>query len=103
MIFGGKEWVEGPFCGYMGYTRPCGGQRFDHIVFFGENVDIHHIFPKKWCEEMSIKPKINDFIINKTPLAYRTKQAANRGGADDEDAETGDELAEARLTMAAAA
>ena len=33
----------------------------------------------------------------------QTGQAANRGGADDEDAETGDELAEARLTMAAAA
>ena len=22
------------------------GQKFDHTVFFGENVDIHHIFPK---------------------------------------------------------
>lgn len=24
------------------------GQKFDHIVFFGENVDIHHIFPQDW-------------------------------------------------------
>ena len=25
------------------------GQKFDHTVFFGENVDIHHIFPQDWC------------------------------------------------------
>jgi len=50
------------------------GQRFDHIVFFGENVDIHHIFPKKWCEEHGIKPAVYDSIINKTPLAYRTNR-----------------------------
>lgn len=50
------------------------GQRFDHIVFFGENVDIHHIFPKKWCDDRKIKPAIYDSIINKTPLAYRTNR-----------------------------
>lgn len=27
------------------------GQKFDHTVFFGENVDIHHIFPKDWCKK----------------------------------------------------
>ena len=50
------------------------GQKFDHIMFFGENVDIHHIFPRKWCEERKIKPAIYDSIINKTPLAYRTNR-----------------------------
>ena len=50
------------------------GQRFDQIVFFGENVDIHHIFPKKWCEDNKIKPAIYDSIINKTPLSYRTNR-----------------------------
>lgn len=50
------------------------GQKFDHIVFFGENVDIHHIFPKKWCEDRKIKPDVFDSIINKTPLAYRTNR-----------------------------
>jgi hypothetical protein len=39
------------------------GQKFDHIVFFGENVDIHHIFPKKWCEEHGIKPAVYDSTI----------------------------------------
>jgi hypothetical protein len=50
------------------------GQRFDQSVFFGENTDIHHIFPKAWCEDRKIKPAIYDSIINKTPLAYRTNR-----------------------------
>jgi hypothetical protein len=50
------------------------GQKFDHIVFFGENVDIHHIFPRKWCEDHGIKPDVYDSIINKTPLSYRTNR-----------------------------
>ncbi len=50
------------------------GQKFDHTVFFGENVDIHHIFPRAWCDSRKIKPEIYDSIINKTPLAYRTNR-----------------------------
>jgi hypothetical protein len=50
------------------------GQKFDHIVFFGENVDIHHLFPKKWCEDQKFKPETYDSIINKTPLSYRTNR-----------------------------
>jgi hypothetical protein len=50
------------------------GQKFDHTVFFGENVDIHHIFPQKWCKEQEIKPAVFDSIINKTPLSYRTNR-----------------------------
>jgi hypothetical protein len=50
------------------------GQRFDHTVFFGENVDIHHIFPQEWCKRRGIKPAVYDSIINKTPLSYRTNR-----------------------------
>lgn len=50
------------------------GQHFDHIVFFGENVDIHHIFPQDWCKKQKIKPAVYDSIINKTPLSYRTNR-----------------------------
>ncbi len=50
------------------------GQRFDHTVFFGENVDIHHIFPKDWCKKKDIKSDVYDSIINKTPLSYRTNR-----------------------------
>lgn len=50
------------------------GQRFDHTVFFGENVDIHHIFPQDWCKKQGIPAEIYDSIINKTPLSYRTNR-----------------------------
>ena len=50
------------------------GQKFDHTVFFGENVDIHHIFPQDWCKKQGITPTVYDSIINKTPLSYRTNR-----------------------------
>ncbi|MDB5601366.1 MAG: hypothetical protein JWN71_3410 [Xanthobacteraceae bacterium] len=50
------------------------GQKFGHTVFFGENVDIHHIFPQDWCKTNGIKPEVYDSIINKTPLSYRTNR-----------------------------
>ncbi len=50
------------------------GQEFDHTVFFGEYVDIHHIFPQDWCKKRGIKPAVYDSIINKTPLSYRTNR-----------------------------
>lgn len=50
------------------------GQKFDHTVFFGENVDIHHIFPQAWCKHQGIKPAVYDSIINKTPLSFRTNR-----------------------------
>lgn len=50
------------------------GQKFDHTVFFGENVDIHHIFPQDWCRQQGVKPAIYDSIINKTPLSFRTNR-----------------------------
>ena len=46
----------------------------DHAIFFGENVDIHHVFPQNWCKGQGIKPAVYDSIINKTPLAYRTNR-----------------------------
>ncbi len=50
------------------------GQKFDHTVFFGESVDIHHIFPQDWCKKNGIKPSVYDSIINKTPLSFRTNR-----------------------------
>jgi hypothetical protein len=50
------------------------GQKFDHTVFFGENVDIHHIFPQDWCKRHGIKPNVFASIINKAPLSFRTNR-----------------------------
>ena len=50
------------------------GQAFDQIVFFDEAVDIHHIFPKAWCESQKLPAEIYDSVVNKTPLGYRTNR-----------------------------
>jgi len=50
------------------------GQQFSHTVFFDEAVDIHHIFPKKWCIENGKDPRGFDSIVNKTPLSARTNR-----------------------------
>ena len=50
------------------------GQPFSHTIFFDENVDIHHIFPKDWCKKNEIPRNVYDSIINKTPLTARTNR-----------------------------
>ena len=55
------------------------GQPYDTTIFFDEDVDIHHIFPKKWCEDAGLDVKQYDNVINKTPLGYRTNRTI--GGA----------------------
>ena len=55
------------------------GQAFTHTVFFDEYVDIHHIFPQKWCIDAKIPVATYDTIINKTPLGYKTNRIV--GGA----------------------
>lgn len=42
-------------------------------------MDIHHIFPRVWCQAQGIRPERFDSIINKTPLAARTNRII--GGA----------------------
>ncbi len=41
-----------------------------------KGIDIHHIFPRKWCEEQhpKIPPKIFNSIINKTAISYRANR-----------------------------
>ncbi len=50
------------------------GQQFDHSVFFDESVDIHHVFPQRWCEDQGIPRSRYDSIVNKTPLSARTNR-----------------------------
>lgn len=37
-------------------------------------LDIHHIFPKAWCETKGIVPKRYDSILNKTPISYKANR-----------------------------
>lgn len=50
------------------------GQKFDVTVFFDEAVDIHHIFPRAWCQSQGLPEKRFDTVVNKTPLSYRTNR-----------------------------
>lgn len=38
------------------------------------SLDIHHIFPEKWCKDRPIPPKVFNSIINKTAISYRANR-----------------------------
>lgn len=42
--------------------------------YFDDAIDVHHIFPQKWCDDNLIKPDVYNSIINKTPLSPRTNR-----------------------------
>jgi hypothetical protein len=50
------------------------GYTIDEQIYFDESIDIHHIFPKKWCRGQSIKPRVFNSILNKTPLSAKTNR-----------------------------
>jgi hypothetical protein len=50
------------------------GSPMDFIVFLDENTDIHHIFPRAYCERKKIDKIKWNSIINKTPLFARTNR-----------------------------
>lgn len=37
-------------------------------------IDIHHIFPRDWCESQNIQPRVFNSIINKTPISYKANR-----------------------------
>jgi len=44
-------------------------------TYFEDEIDIHHIFPRAWCEEQQeIEPDDYNSIINKTPLSSYTNK-----------------------------
>lgn len=57
---GAKDWITD---GAMSVT-----------TYFDEQIDIHHIFPRAWCEKQSIPPQRFNSIINKTPITARTNR-----------------------------
>lgn len=74
------------------------GQTFNQSTYFEESVDIHHIFPRAWCDKAKIGRERYDSVINKTPLGYKTNRMIGgeapslylarlpkQGGASEED------------------
>ncbi len=48
------------------------GSKIDNMTYFDESIDIHHIFPRHWCEKNHIPRTDYDTIVNKTPLSKGT-------------------------------
>ena len=41
--------------------------------FFDYRVDIHHIFPKAWCNNNDVDAAHRESIVNKTAISFSTK------------------------------
>ncbi|WP_050615533.1 GmrSD restriction endonuclease domain-containing protein [Bacillus testis] len=50
------------------------GRSMDFTVFLDENTDIHHVFPRAYCESQKIDKTKWNSIVNKTPLFARTNR-----------------------------
>ena len=53
------------------------GQSLTLSDWHDENIDIHHIFPKRWCQKTanpSIPSRLFDSVINKTPIDAKTNR-----------------------------
>ncbi|MFC7964065.1 GmrSD restriction endonuclease domain-containing protein [Streptomyces cinereoruber] len=50
------------------------GEKAEVTGYFDESIDIHHIFPKAWCQEAGKDPGLYNSIVNKTPLTARTNR-----------------------------
>lgn len=51
------------------------GRDMDFSVYKSEGVDIHHIFPKDYCEGEKLPKQKWNSIVNKTPISYSTNRA----------------------------
>ena len=56
-------------------------------TYFNNAIDIHHIFPRKWCETNKLSRDIWNSVVNKAPLAAGTNRFI--GGDSAADAQQG--------------
>lgn len=50
------------------------GKKADLMTAHDDQIDIHHVFPQKWCKAQGIPPSAYNSVLNKTPLSRRTNQ-----------------------------
>lgn len=48
------------------------GREMDFTVYKSENIDIHHIFPRSYCEKNNLSKEKWNSVVNKTPISYST-------------------------------
>lgn len=50
------------------------GEQINVTQYFDQAIDIHHIFPRAWCEKQGIPPAVYNTILDKTPLTAQTNR-----------------------------
>ena len=63
MKYGAKDWIS--------------GKDLDIATYDNEHIDIHHIFPVHWCQNVAqprVSNRLYDSVINKTPLSAATNR-----------------------------
>ena len=50
------------------------GREMDFTVYKSDYVDIHHFFPKAYCEKNNLPSKKWNSVVNKTPISYSTNR-----------------------------
>ena len=58
---GARDWIK--------------NREIDLAGFFDLSIDIHHIFPRKWCDDRKIASGQRDSVINKTPLSWDSNRS----------------------------
>jgi hypothetical protein len=51
------------------------GENIKEHTYFDHAVDIHHVFPQKWCADQGLDKDRYDSVVNKTPLSAKTNRA----------------------------
>lgn len=69
MRYGGKDFIS--------------GVPIDLQTYYGDGIDIHHIFPTAYCDKQNIDSKRYNCIINKTPLSFRTNRSIGGNAPSD--------------------
>src|SRR5260370_8256102 len=74
-----RSWLSGGYKGLHALIMQRGGAvdwrtgaGIDEQTYFDESIDIHHIFPRAWCDHRKIDASIYNSILNKTALSPTT-------------------------------
>lgn len=51
------------------------GDTIDVQSYFDEKIDIHHVFPQKWCKDRGLDQRRYNSIVNKTPISAKTNRS----------------------------
>lgn len=54
------------------------GELIQDQIYFDDKIDIHHIFPKDWCEKSNKPMGLCNCIVNKTPISSTTNRSIGK-------------------------